>query len=314
MVLDFPSDCMHMMDLGNMCGLMDKMMNLNQLDLEVATKLVALVLPFIPSDFPRRVRSLNEFIHFKAAEFRFYAVYFGPLFFKLCCKDERFYQNYMLFFVGYRLLMGRNGVVSAEDLRDARKFLHLFVTDYAQLYGAKHVTFNIHALLHVGDYVERFGPINSFSCYRFENYYQMLRKWIRRSGAYFSQALKRWSQTHGNVLKKSSNQNSFGSHSIKPGKKDSCVMLKNGEIYTIVKSVVTFNGVEFYGNRFEQKEEFFTTPVLSSRFDIFLVSSLSNIETSFNIDDIQTKMIRFPYEDKFVVNPIIHYNYDTMSE
>lgn len=309
MVLDFPLDAMHCMDLGNMCNLLTKMLDLKAINLELAESMIMKIRPFIPSDFPRKIRSFNDLIHFKASEFRFFALVFGPLLFSKCCENEKMRQNFMLFFSGYRLLMGWNGVVTESDLNDAKETFDMFVFDFGDIYGEEFLTFNIHALLHITDYVKRFGPLDGFSCYKYENYYQLIRKWMRRHGAYFQQLMRRWFQNEGDVKLKSNKNNCFGMHHIKANEKDNCVLLKNGDVALIHKCSLTLNGPAYAAKTFMKKEDSFTFPFSSSRFKIFTVSDLSGQEIIFEPHDIEKKMVRLPDDNKYIVIPILHYNF-----
>lgn len=54
-----------------------------------------------------------------------------------------------------------------------------YLEEYPEIYGFEGVTFNTHNLLHITNSVRRFGCVNIFSNYKFENFLQELKKHIR---------------------------------------------------------------------------------------------------------------------------------------
>jgi hypothetical protein len=60
----------------------------------------------------------------------------------------------------------------------AKQCLEYFVIHVSHLYGRDFVVYNVHNLLHLCDDVERFGCINEFSCFPFENYLGLLKNKI----------------------------------------------------------------------------------------------------------------------------------------
>lgn len=93
---------------------------------------------------------------------------------------------------------------------------------------------------------------------------------------------------------------------------DNCCLLTNGEIVKITKFSYDFEKEEsiICGKRYERKENLFTIPCESSLFQIYVVSQLSQ-EKMWSLDKIKNKMFVLPYENKFVVLPLLHNEYNT---
>lgn len=60
---------------------------------------------------------------------------------------------------------------------------------YSQLYGLKHVNYNVHSLLHLPNYVRLYGPLDCWSGYIYENFLQEMKKNVK-SGVNIAQQIK----------------------------------------------------------------------------------------------------------------------------
>lgn len=58
----------------------------------------------------------------------------------------------------------------------ALKFLKKFVTNYSTLYSSHFISYNVHSLINLPGYVLIHGPLDKFSCFRYENYLQDIKK------------------------------------------------------------------------------------------------------------------------------------------
>ena len=60
--------------------------------------------------------------------------------------------------------------ISLNDLINAEIMLKKFVFLVEELYGKKHMTYNVHQLLHAVDTVHNWGPLWPNSTFAFESY------------------------------------------------------------------------------------------------------------------------------------------------
>lgn len=89
----------------------------------------------------------------------------------------------------YRLLIGWNSEVKNDNFNLARTILETFVKDFADIYGKK---ISMKRL--------KVWAVDSFSGFCFENFYQMLRKQIRRQYIFYTSPSHQM-QTQGHVKK-----------------------------------------------------------------------------------------------------------------
>ena len=67
-----------------------------------------------------------------------------------------------------------------EDNDYANELLVYFVERPEELYSDFFVSYNVHSLMHLAVDSFRFGPIDSFSAYRFENHYGDIKRYLRK--------------------------------------------------------------------------------------------------------------------------------------
>ncbi len=58
----------------------------------------------------------------------------------------------------------------------AIQLMRHFVSESVKLYGGQFISFNVHCLIHLPLDVLRFGPLDHFSCFPFENFLYRLKK------------------------------------------------------------------------------------------------------------------------------------------
>uniref|UniRef100_A0A182SV77 Transposase domain-containing protein n=1 Tax=Anopheles maculatus TaxID=74869 RepID=A0A182SV77_9DIPT len=114
-------------------------------------------------------------LDFGATEWRSFLHYISIVVLKDFMPNDAF-NHFLLYFCGVTIFS------SSEHQRYwplAEKFLYNFVKDFPQHYGRSHMTSNVHNILHVSGDVAKFGPLDKFSAYRFENYLQIIKRYVR---------------------------------------------------------------------------------------------------------------------------------------
>lgn len=182
MVSQFPLDPMHLIDLGVTRKILLSLLNnkasekLNaQNKIELSTRLMSLA-AFIPKEFARKPRTLDEILRWKATEFRQFILYTGIIVLKEIVNDDLYY-HFLLLHSAYRLLLCPRSYRSNIGVSD--ELLKSFVENFPILYTETGVTYNVHNLLHVTDCVQEIGFLNDFSAYPFENFMQELKKKLK---------------------------------------------------------------------------------------------------------------------------------------
>lgn len=112
---------------------------------------------------------MQECPRYKATELRLLLFYTGPVVFKQFPKPE-YYYSFLNIYVAMRLLCMNEMINNQEFLNYARSLFKCFGESTIQMYGPDMVYFNLHNLLHLMDDADRFGSLDNFSAYAFENY------------------------------------------------------------------------------------------------------------------------------------------------
>lgn len=146
---------------------------------------------FIPREFARQPRSLHYVARWKATEYRLFLLYTGVVALKQVLSQE-LYDLFLLLHVAARIVSCEQLVEKQTYVDFADKLFAAFVEHCAHptVFGPGFVSYNIHSLLHLCDDVRRYGVIENFSGFPFENYLGVIKRLIR-SGAKVLQQIAR---------------------------------------------------------------------------------------------------------------------------
>ena len=134
---------------------------------------------YTPHEFQRRPRRIDkELAHFKATEFRLFLLYLGPFLFKKYLPTPLYHHFLLLHFAIYVL---SSNSLSKSLFSQADGCLQLFVSQVSQLFGKFNMTYNMHILLHLPEFVKQHGTLNEFSTFEFENLLSRLKLHIRKT-------------------------------------------------------------------------------------------------------------------------------------
>lgn len=341
-VTNVPLDYMHLICLG----IMRKLLNLwlhgelqyrlqhRAVD-EISTRLITILKPSIPIEFARKSRRLDCVKLWKATEFRLILLYTGPLAFKSILKKS-VYLHFMALHIIVRILCSED---LHEHLSYAQDLICFFIKTFIKLYGVRNTSHNVHSLLHLVDDVKKYGPLDNFSAFKFENYMQILKKYLRKSEKPLEQVLRRCMEKknlhtsttlphsvsrhcnltslhhNGPLLPNCHNPQykviKFNGMTFKAGTlADNCCSLNCGAIVCIenVAYCAERNIPVIIGYEFIEKEDLFSIPCSSSLLGVYSVHSLSDLK-SWPLTKIEKKNVKFPDENnKFAIFPLIHCN------
>jgi len=179
MITQIPLDYMHLVLLGVMKKLLQfwvrgkKNVRFTPSVLKHISPLLVSMSSSLPNEFSRKPRALELVDRFKATELRQILLYTGPVIFYNNLSSNQ-YIHFLVLSVAIRILC------SPEHYKNliiyARCLLHYFVKHYSTLYGKQHISYNVHNLIHLCDYVNIFGPLDKFSAFKYENYMQKIKK------------------------------------------------------------------------------------------------------------------------------------------
>lgn len=244
----------------------------------------------------------------KATEFRNLLLYTGPIAFKSFLRKD-LYDHFVVLHVSIRILCGSK----LRDLIDyAHDLLLHFVSSFKLLYGVHNVSHNVHGLIHLIQDVRRFGTLDCFSAFKYENYLQIFKKLLKKHDKPLEQIVRRCIEYEQNKLKKIENFEMTRSHFMvdlkfthtkgpliegccNPQYKsikylntriridtlaDNCCGLTDGKIIE-VKNIAYCRELDtnvIIGNEFCYKKDLYDIPCPSSLIGIFIVDNLSELK------------------------------------
>ncbi|KAJ8946235.1 hypothetical protein NQ314_008934 [Rhamnusium bicolor] len=323
MVSQFPINYMH-----NCClRIMRKLLNsgisgklptrLGSTNVKLLSDVLVSLKKHIPVELNRKPRTLSELPRWKATEFRTFILYLGPVVLKKFLNIA-VYEHF--FIVG--------------------SLLKLFVDHCVAIYGKEFLIYNIHTICHLHKDVQKFGVIDNFSAFPFENYLSSLKRMVKstinplqeiynrihemNSCASIITTAKNYLETkfehsngplHDNIQNKNIKQ--FKKLIIKnitlsicTYSKSDCFCMMNDEVLEIHNIIVDNNNIHVVGKKFTLYESLYNYPLSSKLLKVYLVSNLSKEFYVWHVfDHVLTKCILLPYErenKKWASMPIIH--------
>ena len=143
---------------------------------------------FITSEFARNPRSLKDIERWKATECRQFLLYTGLVVLKDGLKNN-YYTHFLSMSVAIRILADEELHLNSELRSYAKNLIQWFNENYAFLYSAQFITYNVHVALRLSECVENFGPLDDFSAFKFENQLQKLKNHIKTNNRPLEQAV-----------------------------------------------------------------------------------------------------------------------------
>lgn len=258
-----------------------------------------------PNDFSRDCRSLGYLQFFKATELRFF-LFYGCIVFLKGVVDDYIYRHVLLLHCAVRLLSNDN--LKPEDIDVAEEFIMEYVRLYPLIYGEENVTYNVHVLMHIPYYARLYGTLDSFSMFKFENFIQTLKGFVRKAQHPLQQLSNRLDE-FSRIVDGSEKSTKFNSFEIIENEKDSFIGIKhNGNI--IPARFLRFENLN--GDKYVKvlrclkTKSFYDWPVDSKQLGEISYENLSSTEETFAEKEVFFKYCRFPFDNIFVLIPILH--------
>jgi hypothetical protein len=125
-----------------------------------------------PCEFNRKMRPVDELQHFKAAEFRNFILYFAPFILHKFLPQKYFNHLMCLHFSIYVF----SDTIHKSLWPNAHDLITHFVDTCSDLFTSKVMVYNFHVLRHLSEFVNLYGPLESWSTFYFENYLGVLKR------------------------------------------------------------------------------------------------------------------------------------------
>jgi Transposase family tnp2 len=133
-----------------------------------------------PNFFTRRPKSIETQISFfTTAEFKNFCFYISIPILKTIEMDKTRFHHYAMLVEAVYIL--HKDEITKEEIIIATNFLDQFVKDFAVLYGIEFMSYNVHSLLHLGNYVRNLGPLYESSCFPLEALNGVIKRWVKGS-------------------------------------------------------------------------------------------------------------------------------------
>ena len=144
---------------------------------------------YLPKEFTRRPRPIDEFTFYKATEFRTFMLYTGVVCLYKNMDDIR-YKHFLDLHCGVFILLSE----SAADLEWnnlANSLLRKFVDNVPEFYSKTYLVYNVHNLIHISEDARRYGNLSRVSCFHYANYMQQMKKFVRGNKHFVQQVVHR---------------------------------------------------------------------------------------------------------------------------
>lgn len=343
MVEDVVIDYMHVICLGIMKRLLNAWLTgdlKNRIGHKASEKISQRLLQLrvhVPLDFARKPRSLQFLAMWKATEFRQFLLYTGVLALK-DVLDPDIYQHFLTLHVAVRILCCRETLLSHGDY--AQSLLVHFVHHFEKFYGSEFVSHNCHSLLHIVNDCKKFGVLDNFSAFKFENYMQQIKKMLRKSDNILGQLHRRYIEREMQFSKVGKIEGNVHAEEFKPlvnsnqgeapcsdlqyesvscgsivlnstSLKERCCGLSDGSVIELESVSLCNDTNKFFalGRKYERKESFYTLPCDSSVVGIYVIFDLSKKRKRWPLSSIKKKYVKLPLPEcpgKFVVLSLMH--------
>lgn len=310
---------MEKIESGLIDGKYSRLVKLTPRVKKLLSKRLETVKNWCPREFSRKPTSIVKFKKFKATEQRQILCYSGPAVFA-GIVHPLVYSHFMLLNLGIRILCRPS--ISDSDLSLAHSALCIFINHAENIYGHDFMTYNTHCLSHLVEDVKRFGPLDSFSAFPYENNMTFFRQCCRKPHQHLQQIANRRIEFYRrNATKKNDNVSVSlsGRHKNGPllpqlpvnvlqfsmykipdfcigiNDQDNTIILKDLSI-CVVRNIIRMDDEYcFLANVFSRVESLTDVLVASSSIGIFRCSSLSYELNLIQLPRIHGKCFCMPY-------------------
>jgi hypothetical protein len=137
-------------------------------------------------------KKYSQLCRWKATELRQFLLYTGPIVLKRILPSP-IYNYFLCFHVAIKFLCSQP--ICFTHNHYCKRLLKHFSMESGKLYGAHFIKFNVHCQIHLPDDGMRFGSLDKFGSFPFENYLQQLKRRNSHSNNPLAQLVKRLSES-----------------------------------------------------------------------------------------------------------------------
>ena len=331
MIAIFVLDSMHLLYQGMMKKLLQYWIEygtnrLNATQRNELSRRMKLLKKQVTCEYQRKPRSTDHLAKWKATQFRFFALYAGPI----VLKDiliSTLYQHFLLFHVACRILCSDK--LCKKYWRRAKEYLILFFEYLGEYYGATSQILNAHHLIHLADDVFNMGcSLSRITTFPFESLLGHIKKYLRTPYRPLAQLCRRLHEQffvkntkpavpplfeilEGNEI--GITKIKYKQFEIRTTSPNNTILMKDKTVIKVKKMRVIDDNIEIRGKVWEKKKSIFTLPIDSRHLNMWqLNKKASNNVLSYGITSVDCKLIRLSINmreegsKKIFVIPLLH--------
>lgn len=355
LVSSIPLDYMHLCCLGIMKKILSFMIRgtlvpnscgsirLSRDQIERINRRMKIAAQWLSKDFSRIPLDLNDFKTYKATELRQIMLYTGPFIFKNIVSQP-VYDNFLIFNIIMRILSCTKTVSNNNEYADV--LAKHFLSTFCFVYGRGNVSYNVHSIIHLPQDAKKYGVVDNFSSFPFENYLQHIKKIVQPGHSPLIQLYNRITEErecdllnarvssihypylngdHCNgPLPDNISNITIAQYSIlfmqnftirvsnnnpRSTKKDDCIIISSN-VVGIVQNILKINGkIQLLCKTFQHISSLYNEPCTSKSVCVFECSKLSATLTLFSIEDVKFKACYLPndlQQTTFYVCALLH--------
>lgn len=327
-----PNDYMHLILLGvvkKFLKIILKKMNiptnvllrtkLNETNVSEIEKCTALARLYQPSDFSRKIRTLEYISFFKATELRTFLCYHGIV----VLKDNinpNLYECFKFLHCAVTICLSNKLIDIFLPL--AEELFNTFIQLFIKLFGENMVSYNVHNLQHVVADVRLYGRLDNSSAFEYESFLGKLKKLVHSGKHPLQEVSNRLIEHTDNVLenlkKEIETENKYPRFSKSKlelskelkltNKIEDCWFLTNGTRIIRLEKIKIINKVpKIIGKAIKQTSDYYDLPVRSSLLGIFYSNGELEEVDPLDFSDVSSKLFCIPdLKDNKVFITILH--------
>lgn len=284
---------------------------------------------YIPKDFNRRPRTFKHFAKFKGTEFRRILLYDGLIVFNHL--DRKLWKSYILLQSSIYMLARPDLVQDMTPVADV--IIRQFIKHAITIFGKQFVVYNVHSLCHLSEECRLHGAIDSFSAFKYENFFMTIKNCLRSTSKPLQQLVNRDFETKGYLTSKIYQPDDqtvklkglcknikdniqgdvyspieIGGILLNTDLADRCFFTKSGIVVVLKNVINTREGrIILNGQKFRIMTDYYTYPCHSSQLGIWKVSSLNPEVHAWNISQFAAKCVLLPLQnEEFLTVPLVH--------
>ncbi|XP_047037898.1 uncharacterized protein LOC124643091 isoform X2 [Helicoverpa zea] len=332
MIEDFPvADSLHLIDLGLMKRLLIGWRDgkLGKYLTKWSAREIDIVNSFLlncqmPKEIHRSMRSVDVLAHWKGSEYRSFFYYLSVIILNHVLKPEPFY-HFLNLFCAITICSNEKHL---PLLPIAEKMLEDFTESFKAFYGRDYITSNIHNLTHIVDEVRKFGILQTFNAYPFENKLYAIKQTIRHGKQPLQQVARRIIErqlietehlseeiVHYPYIKKNQRNGLLVLHletNILSSKDEDKWFLTDKNHVIELKSISLKDNtkleIEITGYRIVNILDAFEKPLKSSFLNIYKCdcAPIEKSEVLCKVQNIKCKLVSITYNSEIFFLPLLH--------